>query len=46
MSLVGAAGQQLSDPARVYGMTATRYRIVDADTRSNVAVGPITTGIT
>lgn len=31
---------------RVAGLTATRYRAVDADTGSSVAIGPVTTGIT
>lgn len=44
MSLTGPAGG--TGTIRCTGLTATRYRIVDADTGSSVVVGPVTTGIT
>ena len=31
---------------RVVGMTATRYRIVDADDGTTVVIGPVSSGIT
>lgn len=35
-----------SKTIRVVGITATKYRIVDADTAATVVIGPVTTGIT
>lgn len=38
-----AGGQEV---IRAAGLTATRYRIVQADDGTTVSIGPITTGIT
>jgi hypothetical protein len=35
-----------SQTIRCVGITATQYRIVDADTGSTVFIGPVSTGIT
>lgn len=44
MSLEIPAGG--SDTIRAVDLTATKYRVVDADTGLSVVIGPITTGIT